>query len=113
MDDFIKVMKALSDPSRVKIIKMLEQRELCVCEIQEGLQLAQPTISKHLKILEGAGLVTFHKEAQWVIYRLKEGSPCPYASKLLECLGTWLKEDPWVCQISAKLPFIRREDLCK
>ena len=49
MRDFIKVMKALSDPNRVKMIKMLQLRVLCVCEIQEALGLAQSTASKHLK----------------------------------------------------------------
>ena len=57
MKEFIKVMKALSDPSRVKIIKMLQQRMLCVCEIQAALGLAQSTTSKHLKLLENAGRV--------------------------------------------------------
>jgi hypothetical protein len=49
-------MKALADPGRIKIVKMLEARELCVCEIHAALDLAQPTISKHLRILEEAGL---------------------------------------------------------
>jgi len=66
MRDFIKVMKALSDPSRVKILKMLQHRDMCVCEIQAALGLAQPTISKHLKILEEAGLVGFTKDGLWV-----------------------------------------------
>ena len=52
MKEFIKAMKALSDPNRVKIIKLLQRRVLCVCEIQEALGLAQSTASKHLKILE-------------------------------------------------------------
>ncbi|MBU4121695.1 MAG: metalloregulator ArsR/SmtB family transcription factor, partial [Proteobacteria bacterium] len=57
MKEFIKVMKALSDPNRVKLIKMLQKRTMCVCEIQAALGIAQPTVSKHLKILEDAGLV--------------------------------------------------------
>jgi predicted transcriptional regulator len=54
MKDFIKVMKALSDANRVKMIKLLQRRVLCVCEIQEAMGLAQSTASKHLKILEEA-----------------------------------------------------------
>jgi ArsR family transcriptional regulator len=49
--DFIRVMKALSDPNRVKVVKMLQHKEMCVCEIQFALGLAQPTVSKHLKVL--------------------------------------------------------------
>jgi ArsR family transcriptional regulator len=47
-------MKALSDPNRVKIIKMLQQKVLCVCEMRAALNIAQPTVSKHLKLLEDA-----------------------------------------------------------
>jgi ArsR family transcriptional regulator len=54
MREFIKVMKALSDPNRVKMIKMLQRRVMCVCELQGALGLAQSTVSKHLKILEEA-----------------------------------------------------------
>ncbi|MDD5533195.1 MAG: metalloregulator ArsR/SmtB family transcription factor, partial [Syntrophales bacterium] len=52
MKDFLRVAKALSDPSRLKILKMLQRKELCVCELQAHLGIAQPTVSKHLKILE-------------------------------------------------------------
>jgi len=54
MKEFIKVMKALSDPNRVKIVKMLQHKTMCVCEMREALQVSQPTVSKSLKILEEA-----------------------------------------------------------
>jgi ArsR family transcriptional regulator len=57
MKDFIKVMKALSDPNRVKIIKMFQHNTMCVCEMREALQVSQPTVSNNLKILEDAGLL--------------------------------------------------------
>ena len=62
MREFIKVMKALSDPNRVRILKLLQRRVLCVCEIKEALGLAQSSASKHLKILEEAGLIAYSKE---------------------------------------------------
>ena len=49
MKSFLKVMKALSDPNRVKIIKLLQQKMMCVCEMQSALKIAQPTVSKHLE----------------------------------------------------------------
>ena len=70
MKQLIKVMKALSDPSRVKIVKMLQNRMMCVCEIQAALELAQPTVSKHLKVLEDAGLVSHQKDGLWVNYSI-------------------------------------------
>ncbi|MGA3084685.1 MAG: metalloregulator ArsR/SmtB family transcription factor, partial [Thermodesulfobacteriota bacterium] len=110
----VKVMKALSDPSRVKIIKMLQGRTLCVCEIQEALRLAQPTVSKHLQKLEEAGLVVSQKEGLWVNYRLADGSNSPYAASLLGNLRHWLAEDPQIkILIREKLPLINREQICK
>jgi len=82
MKEFIKVMKALSDPNRVKILKILQHRMLCVCETQNALGLAQPTISKHFKILENAGLVSRKKDGLWVNYQLADGSRSPYAATL-------------------------------
>ena len=114
MERFIKVMKALSDPGRVKILKMLEERSLCVCEIQAALGLAQPTVSKHLKTLEEAGLVTFFKEGLWVNYRLTEGRDSPYAATMLGTLRHWLTDDPEIAALVKKrLPFIHREEVCK
>lgn len=93
MKDFIRVMKALSDPGRVKIIKMLSTRELCVCEITAALRLAQPTISKHMKILEDAGLVNSSKDGSWVNYRLATSTSNQYAEAMLTHLQEWLAED--------------------
>jgi len=113
MKQFIKVMKALSDPGRVKIIKMLEHKTMCVCEIQALLELAQPTISKHLKILEDAGLVVFSKDGLWVNYQLSRKVENPYAECLLKNIKAWMNEEASVSKLVAKLPFINREEICK
>ena len=113
MKTFVKVMKALSDPNRVKIIKMLQHKMMCVCEMQEALQLAQPTVSKHLKVLEEAGLVNYHKDGVWINYHLADGSSSPYVASLLGNLRHWLEDEPEVAEIVKKLPAIRRENICK
>jgi len=112
MREFLKVMKALSDPNRVKIIKLLQRKVLCVCEIKEALGLAQSSASKHLKILEEAGLITFSKEGLWVNFRLAEGVKSPYAANLLGSLRHWLEEDSEVKSLVGRLPEIRREEVC-
>jgi ArsR family transcriptional regulator len=112
MKAFIKVMKAVSDPSRVKILKMLQKRVMCVCEIQSALGTAQSTASKHLKILEDAGLITYFKEGPWVNYRLADGGQNPYAANLLGNLRHWLEDDAEVASLVARLPEIRRESIC-
>lgn len=113
MKAFLKVMRSLSDPNRVKIIKMLQHKVMCVCEIQAALQIAQPSVSKHLKILEEAGLVTFHKDGMWVNYQLSDGRDSPYVASLLGNLRHWLEDDSEVTEIVGQLPSIRRENLCK
>ena len=112
MREFIKVMKALSDPNRIKMVKLLQRRVLCVCEIQAALGLAQSTASKHLKILEEAGLIVYSKEGLWVNYRLADGTGSPYVANLLGNLRHWLEEDDEVAALTARLPEIRRETIC-
>ena len=112
MRKFIKVMKALSDPNRVKMVKLLQQKVMCVCEIQAALSLAQSTVSKHLKILEEAGLITYYKDKLWVNYRLADGTDSPYAANLLGSLKHWHDDDPGLADIVEKLPSIRRENIC-
>lgn len=90
---YLKVMKALSDRTRVMILKMLQNREMCVCELQAALGLAQPTVSKQLKALEEAGLVESRKEGLWVNYRLTDGADSPYARHLQAVLRDWLNDD--------------------
>ena len=92
MKKFIKVMKALSDPNRVRILKILQKGSRCVYDINQEVHVAQPTISKHLKILEDSGLVTFKKKGRWVFYQIADGSDSPYAASMLGNLKHWLNE---------------------
>lgn len=113
MKDFLKVTKALSDPNRVKVLKMLQHKVMCVCEIKTALGIAQPTASKHLKILEEAGLVDSRREGQWVNYYPADGKDNRYAATLLGNLLHWLEDDADIRQIIEKIPYIRREDVCR
>jgi ArsR family transcriptional regulator, arsenate/arsenite/antimonite-responsive transcriptional repressor len=112
MREFIKAMKALTDPNRVKIVKLLQRRVMCVCEIKEALGLAQSTASKHLKILEEAGIVSYLKEGAWVNCRLGDGPRNPYVANLLGNLQHWLEDDAEVSALVARLPEINRETIC-
>lgn len=112
MKDFIKVMKALSDANRIKIIKILQHKMMCVCELQAALNVAQPTVSKHLKVLEEAGLVDFQKDGLWVNYFLADGKHSPYAASLLGNIKHWLEDDPAVTELNKKVPFLNRSELC-
>ena len=111
VNEFVKVMKALSDPNRVKLLKMLQNKKMCVCEIQAALGLAQPTVSKHLKILTDAGLVDFQKDGLWVNYFLADGNMSPYAANILGNIRHWLNDDQEIQQLTKKLPMINREEI--
>ncbi len=64
------LFKALADPNRIMIVDMLSCGELCACTILEAFNLSQPTLSHHMKILCGAGLVNPRKDGKWTHYSL-------------------------------------------
>ncbi len=114
MKSFIKIMKALSDPNRVKILKLLQHKSgMCVCELKSLLHIAQPTVSKHLKILEEAGLVEYRKDGLWVNYSLVNGSGNPYAAGILREMRNWLEDQPELAEILKKAPLTSREQICR
>ena len=67
-----RLFKALGDTTRLKIMMLLDIREMCVCEIMVALNLTQPTASHHLGILEAVDLVKDRREGKWVFYSLKD-----------------------------------------
>ena len=104
MKNFIRVMKALSDPNRVRVLKLLQQKELCVCQIQHVLQLAQSTVSKHMKLLEDAGLVQRRRQGTWIIYNLPSICDTEYALEMLKHLDKWLADDSELAKMIEALP---------
>ena len=67
-----RLFKALADDTRLRILRLLEVREMCVCEVMVALDLTQPTASHHLGLLENAGLVKGRKEGKWVFYSIAD-----------------------------------------
>jgi ArsR family transcriptional regulator, arsenate/arsenite/antimonite-responsive transcriptional repressor len=67
-------LKALAEPNRWRIVELLSCEELCVCHLVADLDLAQPLVSHHLKVLRDAGLVESEKHRQWTYYRLRTGA---------------------------------------
>ena len=88
MREFMAIAKALSDPSRVRILLALRRRELCVCQITELFGFAPSTMSKHLSILHHAGLIQSRKTERWVHYRLPDK---PMPAVVREALD-WVKK---------------------
>ena len=98
LETFETVAKAVADPSRVRILKLLEGGELCVCQITTVLDLAAGTVSKHLTALKTAGLVQQRRDGKWAYYRLAEREFNPYAPTFLRLLGAALADDPTMAE---------------
>ncbi|PRX27166.1 ArsR family transcriptional regulator [Orenia metallireducens] len=70
--DIAEVLKALADNTRLEIINLLSCGKMCVCDLVEELDLSQPNISHHLKILKNANLIIATKRGRWVDYQLNQ-----------------------------------------
>ena len=88
-----RMFKALGDDVRLRIIALLSHGELCVCHIEEALDLTQPNASRHLGILRAAGIVSHQRRDKWVYYRLAQQSDPECARHLKALMSTFAKKD--------------------
>jgi ArsR family transcriptional regulator len=72
MEELLGIFKALSEEIRLRIIKLLEHGELCVCDLVAALDMVQPKVSFHLAVLKEAGFIKDRKEGKWTHYRLDD-----------------------------------------
>lgn len=112
MRELVKVFKALSDSNRIRILKMLEVKPLCVCEITAVLRLAASTVSKHLSILRDVDLIGDNKNGKWVNYYLNPEQTNEYVQQLLPLIRAWLPEDAIVIEDGDKVQTVDRNKLC-
>ena len=115
LEQFEQVGRAIADPSRIRILKMLEPGELCVCQITAVLGLAPATVSKHLSVLKAAGLIAQRKAGRWVYYRLAERSTNPYAPAVQALVRRVLGDDETIVLDGQKLANVKEvpvEVLC-
>jgi arsenate reductase/ArsR family transcriptional regulator len=101
-------MKAAADPTRIRILKILEGGELCVCQVIAVLDLGQSTVSKHLFLLRAAGLIKDRRDRKWVHYSLDGKGGNPYAGQILRNLRKWLKDDPLVLKDRERAALARK-----
>lgn len=87
------IFKALSDETRLRVMKLLQERELCVCELIQVLEMSQPRISRHLSVLKNAGLVNDRREGKWVYYSLKKGAENDDVKPILETISLVANDD--------------------
>ena len=107
-----KIFKALSDSNRLRILKMLQTKSLCVCEITEILNLATSTVSKHLSILKETGFIIEEKDGKWVNYKI---NPTPSDKRIISILNTldfWIADEEIIIADKLKAKTIDRNIVC-
>jgi ArsR family transcriptional regulator, arsenate/arsenite/antimonite-responsive transcriptional repressor len=87
------MFRAFSDRTRLRILNMLRDGEICVCDLVAVLEVPQPKVSRHLAYLRKARLVTARREGLWMHYRLAPASS-EFHRSLLNCLGCCFKSVP-------------------
>lgn len=115
MRDLELALKAAADPTRTRILKLLEGGGLCVCQVQAVLGLAPSTVSKHLSTLKLAGLVEDQRDGKWIEYRVSDDSRNPHARPVLDLLRGPLDRDPQVLADRRRLREIKAipmDELC-
>ena len=110
MEELEDILKAMADEKRLRIIKLLEQRPLCVCEIAFVLGVTQPAVSKHLKKMREAGIIDSKQDGFWTNYYLKRENA--YVKVLLRNVKGWLNDDLHVSRDLKKVKKADRSRLC-
>jgi len=107
-----KLFKALSDNGRLRILKMLQQKSLCVCEITDIIQLATSTVSKHLSILKDAGFIIEQKDGKWVNYGVNSRSTDQRVIEILTKLDFWIEDSQLIEDDKEKVKSVDRMIIC-
>jgi ArsR family transcriptional regulator, arsenate/arsenite/antimonite-responsive transcriptional repressor len=110
MEKIVEIMKAASDPTRIRILMALQKQELCVCQITELLELAPSTISKHMSILKHAKFVQSRKNGKWIYYRISNTAANVVEQKILKILNEQLCIKEEIVSDRARLKKILTED---
>lgn len=103
MRELTKLFKALSDETRIRILKILMERECCVCELMQALGISQTRASRNLSILEDAGLVRSRKDGLWVTHYLDEAGMKEYAAEVVELVNKAIEGNELAAQDRERL----------
>lgn len=112
MQKIERVFKAASDRNRLRILKLLEAHEMCVCELAFILEIKQPSVSRHLKKLKDAGLIESKQDGLWTNYIIKKNGSV-YAKGILSQLRKWLNDDEIILKDKLKSENADRARLCE
>jgi ArsR family transcriptional regulator, arsenate/arsenite/antimonite-responsive transcriptional repressor len=113
LKDGVKIFKALSDANRLRILKMLQKKSLCVCEITAVLKLSASTVSNHLSILKECDLIIEEKSGKWVNYMINSKPEKSLDSSLLSLFNYWFEDDRVIKSDRERIDTVNRRELCK
>ena len=111
MRELLAITKALSDESRLRCLVSIRDGELCLCQIIQVLGLSPATVSKHMDVLERAGLVRRRREGKWRYYSLNDGTGAGPAPSALKWVFEQLPKDPQLVEDARKTQKVRRQEL--
>ena len=112
MRELLKVFKVLADKNRLRILKMLQYKKMCVCELSAALAITRPSVSRHLSLMKDAGLVQDERNGQWIDYSLCKETINVYASVIQSHLNELVNDDPAIKDDVKKIKTLHREELC-
>ncbi len=112
LNQYEKIFKALSDKSRLRILKMLIVKPLCVCEITEILKLATSTVSNHLSILTDIGFIVGEKDGKWINYKINPHPKDNVVSSALLFVQLQIEEDEIIKSDRKLIKSVDRKILC-
>jgi len=93
LEDLLNLFGILSDKTRLRILLLLNKRELCVCEIFAALDMSQPRVSRQLAILKQNRLIKDRREGKWIYYRIEANEFTRYLLSIITLLPNWLHDD--------------------
>jgi len=103
MQDLIKAMKALSDETRLRILNVLLERECCVCEVMQALDISQSRASRNLGILQDAGFLKARRDGAWIVYSIDWSMANRYATTLATLVRNSLTSNEVLAEDKARL----------
>lgn len=106
------IFKVLSDQNRLRILKMLQIKPLCVCEITDVLQLAASTVSQHLSLLKKEEFILEDRDGKWVNYLINQSPSDQRISAILSQLDFWIGDNELIESDKQKVKVVNRFKLC-
>jgi len=108
MQDLIKATKALSDETRLRILNVLLERECCVCEMMQALDISQSRASRNLGLLQDAGFLKARRDGVWIVYSVDWQTTNRYATSLAKLVRNSSVSEEILAQDKERLKHTKR-----